>query len=41
MTVLWDEQRKEVLTRLWLAGENVTETGTMNFFIVLKRDDGG
>ena len=26
---------------LWLIGENVTETGTMNFFIVLKRDDGG
>lgn len=26
---------------LWLIGENVTEAGAMNFFIVLKRDDGG
>ena len=26
---------------LWLIGENVTEAGAMNFFVVLKRDDGG
>ena len=26
---------------LWLLGENVTEAGAMNFFVVLKRDDGG
>jgi branched-chain amino acid aminotransferase len=26
---------------LWLLGEQVTEAGAMNFFIVLKRDDGG
>lgn len=28
-------------TCLWLIGETVTEAGAMNFFIVLKRDDGG
>lgn len=26
---------------LWLFGENVTEAGAMNFFVVLKREDGG
>lgn len=26
---------------LWLIGENITEAGAMNFFIVVKRDDGG
>jgi branched-chain amino acid aminotransferase len=26
---------------LWLLGENITEAGAMNFFVVLKRDDGG
>lgn len=26
---------------LWIIGDTVTEVGAMNFFIVLKRDDGG
>lgn len=26
---------------LWLIGDKITEAGAMNFFIVLKRDDGG
>ena len=26
---------------LWLLGDNVTEAGAMNFFVILKRDDGG
>jgi len=25
---------------LWLLGDNVTEAGAMNFFVILKRDDG-
>ena len=26
---------------LWLIGETITEAGAMNFFVVLKREDGG
>lgn len=26
---------------LWLLGENITEAGAMNFFVVVKSDDGG
>lgn len=26
---------------LWLLDDKITEAGAMNFFIVLKRDDGG
>lgn len=26
---------------LWLIGDKITEAGAMNFFVVLKRDDGG
>ena len=26
---------------LWLIGDTITEAGAMNFFVVLKRDDGG
>ena len=26
---------------LWLIGDRITEAGAMNFFIAVKRDDGG
>lgn len=26
---------------LWLIGDNITEAGAMNFFVAIKRDDGG
>ena len=26
---------------LWLLGEKITEAGAMNFFVVVRRDDGG
>ena len=26
---------------LWLIGDKITEAGVMNFFVILKRDDGG
>ncbi len=26
---------------LWLLGDKITEAGIMNFFVVLRRDDGG
>ena len=26
---------------LWLIGDKITEAGAMNFFVVLKREDGG
>ncbi|CCM04140.1 uncharacterized protein FIBRA_06302 [Fibroporia radiculosa] len=41
MKPLKDAERQGYNQVLWLLGEQVTEAGAMNFFVVVKRDDDG